>query len=359
MIKKIICTLLLLTSLCLSTLVQAEEKTKIGFMLPLTGGFAIFGTEARRGAELAFQDLGLDSKYQLVFEDSKCLPKEASTAYFKLKTFDKVDFLIGPVCSGSILSVSPLVKRDNGIMLALLGAGKKVSEAGDHLFSLGFSSEDGAQQVIDHLISKNIKRVSVFYEQDTWADLVQTVFINNYREAGGKVLTVESQMPNQDYRSVILRLMSKKPDAIYAVPAYVGGEFIKQVRRLGFTVPVFGPDTFGFKEVVRVAGAAANGVVLADVSIDLERDQTKKLVNDYQKKYKSESEHLLYAALGYDGLKIAYKYLTELDKSKAKLQQLVYTEGVIPEITFDENGISKIKTKLLKIEDGKFKNLMD
>ena len=76
---------------------SAELPRTIGVILPLTGDFGFFGEEARRGIELAFEEIekAYPARFQLVIEDDGCKAKNAVTAYEKLVTVERRTWLSG------------------------------------------------------------------------------------------------------------------------------------------------------------------------------------------------------------------------------------------------------------------------
>lgn len=80
--------------------VAEEDVIKIGAILPMTGNAAIYGESMRQGAELATEQINkLNSKkVEIIFEDSKGDPKEALSAFNKLK--DNTNVVITAISGG-------------------------------------------------------------------------------------------------------------------------------------------------------------------------------------------------------------------------------------------------------------------
>ena len=92
---------------------SAAEKTTpitIGLIAPLTGQYAVFGEQIKRGAEQAAKDLGLSLK----IADDACDPKQAVTVAGQ--TFDAGRMLV--FRPGDSISVRA---GDQGARLMLLG----------------------------------------------------------------------------------------------------------------------------------------------------------------------------------------------------------------------------------------------
>jgi len=341
----------------------AQNEIVVGVLLPLTGSFAFFGEQAKDGALVALEEINASNKQKirLVFEDDKCLPSDAVTAYRKLVNFDNPDIIVGPACTGSILSVAPQALGDGREMLAIFDASEAIAKEGSQnkmLHSLGFSSEEEGYLVAEYLISKNLKTAAIIFDEDEWASLVKNAFKRRFESLGGTVLAEEAHnVKDNDYKTNILKVVTSSPQALYIAPAYNGGFALKQLRELGVQIPVFGPDTFGINGVLEVAGNAADGAIYSNVVIDENSAGALKFQEKYSAKYGKESDSLLFVAFGYDSVKIAYRILSQYNSINGGFAKINYGDGIISVAGFDSNGMAKMKPVLMKIENQKFERL--
>ena len=116
--KKTLITVLALSlvlSGCLKTSEEKEVKEeviKIGVILPLTGNAAVYGLSAKEGIDLSLEDInntgGINGKtIQMIYEDSQCDSTKAVSAAHKLINIDKVQIIIGHICSNAAMAVVP------------------------------------------------------------------------------------------------------------------------------------------------------------------------------------------------------------------------------------------------------------
>lgn len=344
--------------------VQAEEKPlKIGVLLPLTGDFAFFGEQAKQGIELALTELNKEKKQvEVHFEDDRCLPKDAVTAMKKLLTVDKVDYVLGPACTGGIIAAAKEAASAKKYMLALLDTNRPVAASGPFTYALGYSSEEEAEIVADYMFNKSIRKVGVIYEDDSWAVNVKDAFVARFTSLGGSITSIESQLvlnasTAPDYKGVISKVAQRKPDALYVVPAYNGGLFLKQFRNLGMKLPVFGPDTFAINEVLEIAGEAAEGTICANAIVEEESESARKLKQRLKEKYGKLPSSIFYPALGYDGLNILVRANASGKPFPDAMSELRYESGVISVSGFDKNRLSKLKPGLFIVQKKELKRL--
>jgi ABC-type branched-subunit amino acid transport system substrate-binding protein len=153
-----------------TSLAEETPPVTIGVLLPLTGDFAFFGEQAKQGIEIALTELNRKGvQVRVIYEDEKCLPKEAVAGFKKLTTVDKVDHILGPVCTGSIVAVAESAKAQKRYFLALLDANRPVAQSGEFTYAIGYSSEEEAELLAEHMRISGYTRVGIIYEEDAWA----------------------------------------------------------------------------------------------------------------------------------------------------------------------------------------------
>jgi branched-chain amino acid transport system substrate-binding protein len=343
-------------ALGLSCALYAEPRPlRIGMLVSLTGDFAFFGAQAKQGALIAAQDISRSTgeKIELIFEDDKCLPKEAVDGLTKLVKVDGVSAVVGPGCTGAILAIAPIANQTRTYTLALLDANKEVSKAGPFIYALGFISEEEGMLVAETMRRRKITQSAVLYEEDGWAVVVKNAFIKHFTSLGGKIVGEESQLAtNKDYRSALLKLLQKHPQALYIVPAYSGGVILKQLRTMDPQIPVFGPDTFAVDESLTTAPKESEGLILSDMALNENGTGAEQLRKRLTQRFGSAPRSLLYPAMGYDGVKIVYQALRSGKPFPEAMAKINYQDGVMPVAGFGQDRLSKLSPQLRIIHNG-------
>lgn len=340
-----------------------KKPITVGVLLPLTGDFAFFGEQARQGIEVALAELNRNGEQiRAIYEDEKCLPKAAVEGFKKLVTVDHVDQIIGPVCTGSILSVAQSAKALKRYFLALLDTNRPVAESGEFTYSIGYSSEEEAEIVAEHVRVSGFVRIGIIYEEDAWAICVKDAFKAKLEAIGGSVVAEEAQVvlgaaSAPDYRPVITKVMSRKPDALFVVPAYNGGFFLKQLRSLGNKLPVFGPDTFAITDVIDIAKDAAEGVVCANALVDESTPGALRLYEVLKKQLGHAPPSIFYPGLGYDGLSFVVAAARSGKPFPESIASLDRSGSVLGLPAFNAQRQSKLTPVLFQIKDRKIVKL--
>jgi branched-chain amino acid transport system substrate-binding protein len=340
---------------------ENPAPVRIGVITSLTGDFSFFGTEVRRGAEIALAKINQNEnrKVALFFEDDKCLPAAAISAYQGLQQRGNIDMLVGPGCTGAILAVAPRATRDKKYMLALFDANKQVEAAGEYVYVIGFETEQEGFLVADRVWKKH-KKVGIIFESDAWATVVKNAFLERYKSLGGEIVAEEiHNVSEKDYRDTIMKVASKKPDAIYMVPAYNGGMFLKQARAQGVRLPVYGPDTFGITDVVQIAGKAAEGTTYVNVALDENLGPARQFKEAYRKQHGEYPSTFFYAAMGYDAVNMAYQVAVNPKPRTEAFQELQLRDSALNAQPFGKDRASRIPLGLYQIEKGEFQRIRD
>lgn len=340
-----------------------DKPLTIGVLLPLTGDFAFFGEQARQGIEIALKEINKDSeRVRVVYEDEKCLPKEALQGFKKLTTVDNVDQILGPVCTGSILAVAESAKAAKRYFLALLDANRPVAESGEYTYAIGYSSEEEAELLAEHVRISGYPRVAIIYEEDAWAIGIKNAFTAKFHAIGGTVIAQESQVVTgaasaPDYKPVINKVMRNKPHALFVVPAYNGGFFLKQLRSMGNKLPVFGPDTFATTEVIEIAKDAANGVVCANAQVPTDSPAAKALSAALTETLGKTPTSLFYPGLGHDGLQFLVAAATSGKPFPDAMATLDRSASILGFPAFGADRQAKLKPALFTITKQKLERL--
>ena len=107
------------------------EEIRVGVLVPLTGGAASYGENARKGAELALKEFSASHpslRVTLRVEDSRGEAAVGLTAANKLVDLDHVVAIMGCVTSGVTLAVAP---QANAWKVPLVSPGGELPQSHD------------------------------------------------------------------------------------------------------------------------------------------------------------------------------------------------------------------------------------
>ncbi len=275
-----------LALLALSAPLQAADTIKIGFHAPLTGFAASDGKSASEGGLLAIEQVnaagGINGKMlELVIYDDEAKPAQAIALANKLIGQDKVPVAVSGSYSGPTRSAAGVFQEAKIPYVAAYAIHPDITRAGDYVFRTSFLGEiqgRAGAKLIGEMLGK--KRVVVITLQNDFGQSLAAGF----KEAAGRfgitiVNEYEYSMKDRQFGSIVAKVKSDNPEAIYASGYYFNaGPLVSQLRAGGITVPVIGQEGYDSQKFIEIAGEAAEGVIIT-TSLDRDSDvpETREL----------------------------------------------------------------------------------
>ena len=148
---------------------QSKSSTiKIGAIYPLTGGLAIYGEPAQKAAQLAMQDInaagGINGKQlEVVFQDHKCDPKTAVSAFEQLSA-QGVKVFTSVACSGTILSIAPELASNQAVLVGITATTPKITGVSPYVFRNWASDIQESKLFVGQIQAEGYKKVGEIYE---------------------------------------------------------------------------------------------------------------------------------------------------------------------------------------------------
>ncbi|HWK23805.1 MAG TPA: ABC transporter substrate-binding protein [Ureibacillus sp.] len=347
-----------------STESNGTINAKIGVVSYLTGAGAAYGEAITQGLKLAQSEINEqgDVNIELVIEDSAGKADQALSASQKLMSDDDLVAIIGPTLSTEFFAVAPEADLNGITIMGTSTTAEGIPEIGDYVFRNSIPEALAIPTAMKKAVERTgAKKVAMIYGNDDV--LTQSGFDTMKKtaeEMGLEITTIETYQKGQsDYNAQLTKIKKSNPDLILASALYNEGAVIMdQARKMGIEVPFVGGNGFNSPQVIEIAGAASNGLIVATPWFG-ESDETK--VVEFNKKYEAEYGKLpdQFAAQAYDALYLyadALKRAGEADR-EAFHEALAETkdyEGLLGNFSFDEIGDVVMDVKVVEIKDGKF-----
>jgi branched-chain amino acid transport system substrate-binding protein len=216
---------------------RAEEPLRIGVISGLTGAAAKWNRFQNMGMELAVEQLARDGvPVQLVFEDSQTQGVRAIAAFNKLVNLSKVDALIADDFGLVVAPLLPITKRQGKVLVSTGLPHEQFCAAGGDYFVTVASKIEGTKSAFEGFFQRHpeVKRIGlVVFDDPDWGNAYRAVWEEIARARG--ISIVETFLNNEwspDFKSVMAKMMSKKPDAIFV--AHEPESFVKAMRQVNF-----------------------------------------------------------------------------------------------------------------------------
>lgn len=347
---------------------RSSSEIIVGATFPLTGEVASYGQKAKKGIELAVDDVNknggvLSRKMKVDFQDDQNDKKAAVSIVTKFATIDRVPVIFGSAGSGVTLAVAPIANQNKTLLVSPISSSTELSTKGGKFFFRTVPADDQQAEILANWVAKyGAKRVAVVYTNNAWGKPLADGFAQGFTNQGGKVILSEGvEEGSNDFRTIIAKLKQlPKLDAVVS-PTYPkeGGVFVRQMKELDFNVPLFGGDNWGSPEFRKIAGSTANGVYYTAPS-----ESTSPEYKDFAKRYKARfnEDPDIFGACSYDAVTAVCKAFdacksTDPEKVRDALAKVSFA-GVSGKIAFRNNGDLKSEAfARMTIKNGKAINV--
>ncbi len=339
-----------------------KETIKLGFVGPLTGDEATWGNAARASAEMAVEKInehgGIDGKrIQLISEDGRCSPKEATAAGKKLIEIEKVLAIAGAGCSGETLAIAPTAEQNKVVMVSYVSSNPKVTEAGNYIFRVFPSDSFQGKIAAKYAYEQLGKRAVIIHTNNDYAKGIQEVFDREYKTLGGTILLTEAvEQGSTDARSVVSKIKQTNPEVIYApMMTAETTALIKQLKEQGVSAKILGADSWDDQSIWTATIGASNGAMFTSAYTP---DATEEFITKLKEKLGATASIGTGTLQVYDAVQVIAKALknsgTDPEKLKNELYKTTLNGISNPNIAFDQNGdLQEASYVVKKVTNGK------
>ena len=335
----------------LSGSAMARAEITIASAGPMTGAYAAFGEQLRKGAEQATKDINAaggvnGEQLKLVIGDDACDPKQAVAVANDLASQGAV-FVAGHFCSGSSIPASDVYAEEGILQISPASTNPAFTEAPFEkgittIFrTCGRDDQQGSfagKWLAEHYKGKNI---AVVHDKSTYGKGLADLTKENMNAAGLKEVAYEAiTAGDKDFTALITKLKSLNVDAIYFGGYHTEAALIaRQAAEQGLKAPLLSGDSLNTIEYAQLAGPAADGTRFTNAAEARNLPTAQKAVAEFKAEgYDPEG----YTLSTYAAVQVWAAAATEAKSTDA--QTVADTmrkhrwDTVIGNIGFDEKG---------------------
>ncbi|MGX1014018.1 branched-chain amino acid transport system substrate-binding protein [Bradyrhizobium japonicum] len=345
----------------------AQEKIKLGVVVPLSGPAAALGQQVRDGFALAVKDLGGKMggrDVEVIVADDELKPDAAVTKVKGLLERDKVDFVVGPIFSNILQAIHrPITESKTFLISPNAGPSTFAGKDCNPFFYVTSYQNDQVHEILGKVAQdRGYKRMYLMVPNYQAGKDSVAGFKLDYK---GEIVE-ESYMPlnTLDFQPELSKISSQKPDALFTfMPGGLGVNLVKQYRQAGLadSIPVLSAFTVDESTLPAQQDAAVGMFGGANWAPNLDNPQNKKFVAAYEAAYNVVPG--TYAFQAYDAamlidsaVKAVKGDLSNKDAVGAALKKADFT-SLRGAFKFNTNGYpiqDFYLTKVAKRADGKF-----
>jgi branched-chain amino acid transport system substrate-binding protein len=249
---------------------SAADPIRLGAILPLTGPDASVGIQQQRGLRFGISRLnaagGIAGRpLEILYEDDEGRPDQAIISFNKLVSLEGVP-LIFSAFSGPTLAMAPLATRKKIVLVNGGAQADRLAKASPYLFNTIPVAADEIAVLAKYLISNGKKTAGILYENDAGGSAGRNDFRAAFEKVGGTIIGQEPVTFGQtDYRPMLLKFASSKPDVLFVMLSDGLGPLADQIYQMKPSFLIVGTSFFNDPALLHSPGS--NGWLHTQVKI--------------------------------------------------------------------------------------------
>ncbi len=257
---------------------------------PITGQYAAFGEQLKKGAEQAVADInaagGVNGE-QLVLEigDDACDPKQA-VAVANQFVSKGVKFVAGHFCSGSSIPASSIYAEEGIIQITGASTNPVFTENGLWNTHRVCGRDDAQGIVAGNFLAKNYKgkKIAIIDDKSPYGKGLADETRKALNAAGEKEVMNESYTAGEkDYTALVSKMKDAGIEAVYVGGYHTeGGLILRQMREQGMNSQMISGDAFNTEEFWTIAGPAGEGMIFTFAPEPRNNPAAKEVVEKFK-----------------------------------------------------------------------------
>lgn len=345
--KKSLVTIGLAAGLAVAATAAARADIVIATAGPMTGQYASFGEQMRRGAEMAVKDINaaggvLGQMLKLEIGDDACDPKQA-VAVANAMAGKNVKLMAGHFCSGSSIPASEVYAEEDIIQISPASTNPKLTERGlDNVFRV-CGRDDQQGSVAGNFLADKFKasNIAIIHDKTAYGKGLadETRKALNARGVTEKLYEAYTA-GEKDYSALVSKLKQNSIDVLYVGGYHTeAGLMVRQMRSQGMNTRLISGDALVTDEYWSITGDAGAGTLMTFSPDPRKNPGVAGLVERFRKGGYEPEGYTLYTYGAIQAWVAAVKAVGSTDTGKviAQLRKGQF-ETVLGKIGFDKKG---------------------
>lgn len=248
----------------------AQADIVIATAGPMTGQYAIFGEQMRKGAEQAVKDINaaggvLGEQLQLQVGDDACDPKQAVAVANQMLNQDVV-FVAGHWCSGSSIPASQVYNEAGILQISPGSTNPQLTEQGfDNVFRICGRDDQQGRVAANYVVDNDIgSKIAIVHDKTAYGKGLADEFKKNLNELGVEEVMYEAiTAGDRDFTALITKMKSAGVDLIYFGGYHTeAGLITRQASEQGLGAQMMSGDALTTDEYWSITGDTGQGTIM-------------------------------------------------------------------------------------------------
>jgi branched-chain amino acid transport system substrate-binding protein len=345
----------------------AADVIKLGVAGPHSGDLASYGIPSVNAAKLVVKDINakggvLGKQVELLIEDDVCKPEVATNTATKLLS-EKVDVVLGHICSGATKAALGIYKDAKIITMSPSATNPALTQSGDYpnFFRTIASDDAQAKLEVDFALDVlKVKNIAVLHDKGDYGKGLAE-FAKKFLEedSRAKVVLYEGVTPGAvDYSAIVQKVKRSKAEAvIFGGYHPEASKIVTQMRKKKMKTIFISDDGVRDDTFIKVAKKYAEGVYATgpkDVSTNPLTIVAKKA---HKKAYGKD-----HGAFFLEAYSATLALLNAIEKAGStdyaaieKALRSEYVETPVGKISFDKKGdATGVGFSMYQVQSGKY-----
>ena len=355
---------------------MAAEPIKVGAILSVTGGASFLGAPESKTLEMLVEEINakggvLGRPLQVIIKDSQGKAENAVSFAKQLVEEEGVVAILGPSTSGETMQIKNYMEEMKTPLLSCAAAEVIVNPVAKYVFKTPQKDSFAVQMIFSKMKDMKIKKIGILSGNTGFGGAGKKQLETAAADYGLEIVANEVyDKASTDLTAEVTKVKAAGAEAVVnwsIVPAQA--IVAKNMKQIGFNVPLFQSHGYGNIKYVQAGGEASNGIIFPAgrllIADTLPKDHPQKDVlmsykSDYEKKFGEDAS--TFGGHAYDALMIfveAVKAAKSTDKDAVRnaienLKGFRGTGGVFNFSAEDHNGLAIDSFEMLTVKDGKF-----
>lgn len=270
---------------------QGSEGIRIAVAGPMTGQYAAFGEQMKRGAQMAVDDInargGINGKKLLLeVADDACDPKQAVSIANQMASRGVI-FVAGHYCSSTSIPASDVYQQEGMVEISPASTNPTFTDRGlSNIFRL-CGRDDQQGPAAAEFIAKRFadKRIAIVHDNQAYSKGLADATKTKLNALGIKEVLYDTITPGErDYSALVTKLKAAQIDILY----YGGyhseaGLIVRQMREQGMDTRLIAGDALVTQEFWSITGPAGNGTMMSFSPDPRKNPQASEVVERFRK----------------------------------------------------------------------------
>lgn len=342
------------TAMCLAlsapVMSFATDTIKFGVAGPHSGDLASYGLPSVNAAKVVIDKVnangGINGKQiEMLIEDDVCKPEISTNTATKLVS-DKVDVVLGHICSGATIAAMPIYKDAGVLVMSPSATSDELTLSGKYPNFFRTIAPNAAQSpaMVDFAIDKlGFKKIAIIHDKGDYGKPLAEGAKKHIETTGkGEVVLFEGITPGaMDYSAIVQKIKRSGADVVVFGGYHPEASKIVSIMKKKRLKTKFVSDD-GVKDdtFIKVAGQAAEGVYAAGPQDNSDNPLAAQAKEEHKAAFSADPGAFYEGA--YAATLVMLNAIEKADSTDLEaLKNVLQTEKVetpVGNINFDANG---------------------